>query len=148
LGYNRGFPDLSASYLVEFAGQRRRQENAALLSESELTQIYREHTGPLYQYVSRRVGGDRTLAEDIVQDAWLRAVASWPHRETPNHPRAWLMRVAHNKSREDNVAQAGGAAVSSNSDPAIGVATGTTIPRNGHLRRLFVSSRRPVASQQ
>jgi RNA polymerase sigma-70 factor (ECF subfamily) len=45
-----------------------------LLSESELTQIYREHTGPLYQYVSRRVGGDRTLAEDIVQETWLRAV--------------------------------------------------------------------------
>jgi RNA polymerase sigma-70 factor (ECF subfamily) len=67
-----------------------------LLTEAELVQIYREHTGPLYAFVSRRVGGDRTLAEDIVQDAWLRAVDSWPRRGTPDHPRAWLIRVARN----------------------------------------------------
>ncbi len=67
-----------------------------MLTEAELVQIYREHTGPLYAYVSRRVGGDRTLAEDIVQDAWLRAVDHWPRRGTPDHPRAWLMRVARN----------------------------------------------------
>ncbi|UCC75037.1 MAG: sigma-70 family RNA polymerase sigma factor [Gemmatimonadota bacterium] len=67
-----------------------------MLSEAELLQIYREHTGPLYAFVSRRVGGDRTLAEDIVQDAWLRAVESWPRRGTPDHPRAWLIRVARN----------------------------------------------------
>jgi DNA-directed RNA polymerase specialized sigma24 family protein len=74
----------------------RTQEDAALLDEAELVRIYREHVGPLYAYVSRRVGGDRTLAEDIVQDAWLRAVASWPRRGVPNHPRAWLIRVARN----------------------------------------------------
>jgi len=45
-----------------------------LLTETELIALYREHTGPLYAYVSRRVGGNRTLAEDIVQDGWLRAV--------------------------------------------------------------------------
>jgi RNA polymerase sigma-70 factor (ECF subfamily) len=67
-----------------------------LLTEAELVQIYREHTGPLYAFVSRRVGGDRTLAEDIVQDAWLRAVDTWPRRGTPDHPRAWLIRVARN----------------------------------------------------
>jgi RNA polymerase sigma-70 factor (ECF subfamily) len=42
------------------------------------------------------VGGDRTLAEDIVQDVWLRAVDHWPRRGTPAHPRAWLIRVARN----------------------------------------------------
>lgn len=67
-----------------------------MLTETELIALYREHTGPLYAYVSRRVGGDRTLAEDIVQDAWLRAVASWPQRGTPDHPGAWLIRVARN----------------------------------------------------
>ncbi len=67
-----------------------------MLTEAELVQIYREHTGPLYAFVSRRVGGDRTLAEDIVQDAWLRAVDTWPRRGTPDHPRAWLIRVARN----------------------------------------------------
>lgn len=67
-----------------------------MLTEAELVDIYREHTGPLYTFVSRRVGGDRTLAEDIVQDVWLRAVDHWPRRGIPEHPRAWLMRVARN----------------------------------------------------
>jgi RNA polymerase sigma-70 factor (ECF subfamily) len=68
----------------------------ALLTEAELVQIYREHTVPLYAFVSRRVGGDRGLAEDIVQDTWLRAVAAWPRRGVPDSPRAWLLRVARN----------------------------------------------------
>ena len=67
-----------------------------MLTEAELVQIYREHTGPLYAFVSRRVGGDRALAEDVVQDAWLRAVDHWPRRGTPDNPRAWLIRVARN----------------------------------------------------
>ena len=67
-----------------------------MLTETELVQIYREHTAPLYAFVSRRVGGDRGLAEDIAQETWLRAVAVWPRRGTPDHPRAWLIRVARN----------------------------------------------------
>ncbi len=67
-----------------------------MLTETELTRLYGEHTRPLYAFVSRRVGGDRTLAEDIVQDAWLRAIDSWPRRGMPDHPRAWLLRVARN----------------------------------------------------
>ncbi len=50
----------------------------------------------LYGYVSRRVGGERTLAEDIVQETWLRAVSSWQFKGPPAHPGAWLLRVARN----------------------------------------------------
>ncbi len=67
-----------------------------MLTEAELVEIYREHTTPLYAFVSRRVGGDRGLAEDVVQDTWLRAVAVWPRRGTPENQRAWLIRVARN----------------------------------------------------
>ncbi len=67
-----------------------------MLTEAELVRVYREHTAPLYAFVSRRVGGDRSLAEDVVQDTWLRAVAAWPRRGTPDYPRAWLIRVARN----------------------------------------------------
>lgn len=67
-----------------------------MFTEAEMVEIYREHTSSLYMFVSRRVGGDRTLAEDIVQDVWLRAVAHWPSRGVPDHPRAWLVRVARN----------------------------------------------------
>ncbi len=89
----RGFASRRASYSTE-AGNNVR-EDMTLLTEAELIGIYREHAKPLYVFVSRRVGGDRSLAEDIVQDTWLRAVAAW-RRGTPDQPLAWLMRVARN----------------------------------------------------
>ena len=67
-----------------------------LLTETELLELYRRHTNMLYGYVSRRVGAERTLAEDIVQETWLRAVNSWRNKGIPNRPSAWLVRVARN----------------------------------------------------
>jgi RNA polymerase sigma-70 factor (ECF subfamily) len=68
----------------------------ALLSESNLVDTYRNTIGPLYAYVSRRVGGDAALAEDLVQDTWTRAIADWPANGLPREPLAWLIRVARN----------------------------------------------------
>jgi RNA polymerase sigma-70 factor (ECF subfamily) len=67
-----------------------------LLPEDEVLRIYRETIRPLFGYVSRRVGGDRSLAEDLVQDTWMRALEAWPGRGVPGEPLAWLQRVAHN----------------------------------------------------
>ena len=67
-----------------------------MLTETELLELYGRHTDLLYGYVSRRVGAERALAEDIVQETWLRAVAAWRARGTPKQPGAWLVRVAHN----------------------------------------------------
>jgi RNA polymerase sigma-70 factor (ECF subfamily) len=66
------------------------------LSDAELVRIYRGTVGPLYRYVSRRVGGDAALAEDLVQDTWMRAVGDWPANGIPREPLAWLIRVARN----------------------------------------------------
>ena len=66
------------------------------LSEQELIETYRSTVGPLYAYVSRRVGGDRSLAEDFVQDTWMRAMGDWPGKGVPSEPLAWLIRVARN----------------------------------------------------
>lgn len=66
------------------------------LPEDELILLYRKTVGPLYGYVSRRVGGDRSLAEDIVQDTWMRALDAWPRRGAPDEPLAWLKQVARN----------------------------------------------------
>jgi RNA polymerase sigma-70 factor (ECF subfamily) len=66
------------------------------LTDAELVRIYRATIGPLYGYVSRRVGGDAALAEDLVQDTWMRAVGDWPSRGVPREPLAWLIRVARN----------------------------------------------------
>ncbi len=66
------------------------------LTEAELIRTYRATIQPLYRYVSRRVGGDRALAEDLVQDTWMRALDAWPARGVPDQPLAWLIRVARN----------------------------------------------------
>ena len=66
------------------------------LAEEELIRVYRETIRPLYGYVSRRVGGDLALAEDLVQETWLRAIDAWPARGIPDEPLAWLLRVARN----------------------------------------------------
>ncbi len=66
------------------------------LSEERLRQIYGETIGPLYGYVSRRCGGVRELAEDVTQEAWLRAVRDWRRNGAPDNPLAWLTTVARN----------------------------------------------------
>ena len=58
--------------------------------------MYRETIRPLYAYVSRRVGGDRSLAEDLVQEAWMRALDNWSAKGVPDEPLAWLIRVSRN----------------------------------------------------
>ena len=67
-----------------------------MLSEPDIVRIYRETIRPLYAYVSRRVGGDAPLAEDLVQDTWMRALGAWPSGGVPDEPLAWLLRVARN----------------------------------------------------
>lgn len=71
-------------------------ESVPLLTETDLLRVYEEQTRTLYAYVSRRTGGDRALAEDIVQEVWFRAVAAWRRRGLPERPRAWLSHVARN----------------------------------------------------
>jgi RNA polymerase sigma-70 factor (ECF subfamily) len=66
------------------------------LSEPELMLLYRKTIRPLYAFVSRRVGGDVGLAEDLVQDVWMRALDDWARHGVPVEPLAWLFRVARN----------------------------------------------------
>jgi len=66
------------------------------MEETRLISTYRECVTPLYSYISRRCGGDRVLAEDVTQEAWLRAVESWKKKGFPDNPLAWLKTVARN----------------------------------------------------
>ena len=66
------------------------------LPEDALIRTYRDTIRPLYAFVSRRVGGDLSLAEDLVQETWMRALDDWPRRGMPTEPLAWLQRVARN----------------------------------------------------
>jgi RNA polymerase sigma factor (sigma-70 family) len=64
-------------------------------STEDIRDIYRSTIDDLYDFVARRCGGDRGLAEDITQETWLRAVDAW-RQGLPERPGAWLTRVAAN----------------------------------------------------
>lgn len=67
-----------------------------VVTKEQIRRIYRDTIDPLYGFVSRTCGGDRALAEDITQEAWLRAVRDWPEHGIPDRPIAWLTTVARN----------------------------------------------------
>jgi RNA polymerase sigma-70 factor (ECF subfamily) len=58
--------------------------------------VYRETVNELYEFVSRRSGGSRELAEDVTQETYLRATTAWPRSGFPDCPLAWLRIVARN----------------------------------------------------
>ena len=62
--------------------------------------LFQTHFEGLYEFVHYRVGGDRGLAEDIVQDTFvvaLEALATFDGRSTLH---TWLCGIAKNKLRE------------------------------------------------
>ena len=63
-------------------------------TEADVRRIYRETLDDFYGVVSRRCEGDRDLAEDVVQETWLRAVRAWRDDGVPERPMAWLTTVA------------------------------------------------------
>jgi RNA polymerase sigma-70 factor (ECF subfamily) len=62
--------------------------------DDELLATFRATLGELYAFVARRVGGERAVAEDVVQETWLRAVAAWRRGGAPREPIAWLKTTA------------------------------------------------------
>ncbi len=72
------------------------RQRPPLVDENALVEIYRDTIRPLYGFVSRRVGGDVGLAEDLVQETWIRALDTWPANGLPDQPLAWLISVARN----------------------------------------------------
>ena len=69
------------------------------MDENAWIDLLRELMPPLYRSVSRRVGARRALAEDVVQETWLRAVEAWRRDGLPDDPGAWLRTVAANLLR-------------------------------------------------
>ena len=61
--------------------------------EELLGALYADYAGPLLDYVQRLLGGDRSQAEDIVQETLLRA---WRNADalTSDSARPWLFTVA------------------------------------------------------
>jgi RNA polymerase sigma-70 factor, ECF subfamily len=64
--------------------------------DERILDVYRDTIDALYGYVSRHCHGDRALAEDVTQEAWLRAVRDWRKKGPPDQPIAWLTTVSRN----------------------------------------------------
>lgn len=59
--------------------------------------FYRHRYGDMVSSLCRVLGPGRLdLAEDVVQEAMLRALRRWPAEGAPDRPDAWLFRVARN----------------------------------------------------
>ena len=63
-----------------------------------LDRAYREERSKVLATLARQVGGDLTLAEDAVQDAFVAAAADWPRRGVPRRPGAWLTVAARRRA--------------------------------------------------
>ncbi|MGD8450725.1 MAG: sigma-70 family RNA polymerase sigma factor [Phycisphaerae bacterium] len=61
---------------------------------ADMIQTYRDTVHPLYEFVARRAGRSRQLAEDVTQETYLRAVVQWRNGRPPDNALAWLQTVA------------------------------------------------------
>lgn len=59
--------------------------------------MFRREWGRMLAALTRVLGvHNLALAEDVVQEAFCRAMEVWPYRGTPENPQAWLMSTAKN----------------------------------------------------
>src|SRR5262245_31240845 len=61
--------------------------------------LFRREAGRMVATLTRILGiHNLTLAEDVVQDAFCRALEVWKFRGVPENPSAWLMATAKNRA--------------------------------------------------
>jgi RNA polymerase sigma-70 factor (ECF subfamily) len=61
--------------------------------------LFRHSAGRMVAVLARRLGAERLdLAEEVVQDALVRALETWPYRGVPDNPRGWLFQVARHRA--------------------------------------------------
>jgi RNA polymerase sigma-70 factor (ECF subfamily) len=59
--------------------------------------LFRNRAGQMVAYLTRLLGPEHIdLAEEVVQEALLKALQNWPYSGIPQNPAGWLFRVARN----------------------------------------------------
>ncbi len=69
-------------------------------SSNELVDhLFRHEAGKMVAVLARIFGiHNIEMAEDVVQEAFLKAAQTWKYNTVPNNPSGWLMQVAKNKA--------------------------------------------------
>src|SRR5687767_11051003 len=66
---------------------------------NDLDHLFRHHSAKIVATLTRVFGSRHLdLAEDVVQDALLKALQQWPFKGVPENPAAWLTLVARNRA--------------------------------------------------
>jgi RNA polymerase sigma-70 factor (ECF subfamily) len=66
----------------------------------DLTALVERHHSPLLGFLYRMTSGDRSLAEDLVQETFLRLLRSIGHYQYPRPFKPWLYMIATNLARD------------------------------------------------
>jgi len=86
------------------ADQRSDRELADLIvrggDEEAFRALYRRHSPKVFQFVLRLLGGDVAEAEDVMQEAWLRAARALGAFRWESAFSSWLSGIALNRVRE------------------------------------------------
>lgn len=69
--------------------------------DDDFAAVVRAHADAVYAFVLRRVGGDRTRAEDLAQEAFLKAWRGRRSFREETTMRGWLCAIAANVVRDD-----------------------------------------------
>ena len=67
---------------------------------SDLAVLVQRHHSPLLGFLYRLTGGDRSLAEDLTQEAFLRALRSIQQYQPSRRFKPWLYAIAVNVARD------------------------------------------------
>jgi RNA polymerase sigma-70 factor (ECF subfamily) len=68
--------------------------------EGAFRELYARHTGRLYQFVLRVMGGSEAEAEDVVQETWIRAVECMREFRWESQLSTWLIGIGVNLCRD------------------------------------------------
>lgn len=112
---------------AEAAALERRQVERFLStrSEDDFRAFYRRHTPALYRVALRVVCDDNILAEEVIQETWIRAIQHLDRFEWRAALRTWLTGIALNCARESLRQEV---RYATDALPEAGVASPTTDP--------------------
>ena len=64
-----------------------------------VSHLFRHESGRMVAVLTRIFGlHNLQMAEDVVQEAFLKAMTTWKMGQLPDNPAAWLMQTARNKA--------------------------------------------------